>query len=259
MHYSRITKAATLRRAQILMLLLIAATLFAAALFAPARALADSPDRVPTAMAQPLPLQMARTYGAQQMIIATGTKIGSTTGTLRVFNLVDDSWVETLTVPARFGKKGLIDGTKRKEGSKTTPTGLWRMPAYLFGTHAKAPIGTKMGYRRITPRSWWSLKAGKTYNTWVEARSWPGERLANAPSAYEFAVSTGYNGRPNSCVYGRGTAIFLHVKGSGLTAGCISISRSDMIRVCKLLDPASKPVFAVGTLQRGKTTSIWAY
>jgi len=259
MQHARVEERVASRRAPLFAVPRISAALLAFTLLATAVAFLGSPSAALAATPQPLPLQMAQTLGAQQMVIATGSRLGSTTGTLRVFNLVDGSWVETLSVPARFGKKGLIDGARRKEGSKTTPTGIWRMPNWVFGTGSSAPIGTAMGYRRITSRSWWSRKPGRTYNTWVEARSWPGERLATARSAYEFAVSTGYNQRPNRCVYGRGTAIFLHVRGSGLTAGCIAISRADMIRVCRLLDPASRPVFAVGTLQRGRSTSIWAY
>ena len=238
----------------------LATVMLAATLVLPTAVLASGLTAVSLpATPTPLPVTMARTYGAQQMVVATGARLGSTDGALHVFNLVGGSWVETLTVPAKFGKKGLIDGLRRKEGSNTTPTGIWRMPGNVFGTHSAAPAGTLMGYRRIDSRSWWSSRRGKTYNAWVEARTWQGERLANSASAYEFAVSTGYNARPNRCIYGRGTAIFLHVSRGRLTAGCVAISRPDMIRVCRLLDPSRHPVFAIGTLQHGKATSIWAY
>ena len=164
-----------------------------------------------------------------------------------------------MSVPCRLGKRGLMNGTKRKAGNKTTPTGIWAMQGFVFGTHVRAPSGTKMSYRRITWKSWWSSKKGRTYNRWVEARRWRGERLANAPKAYEYAVATGFNQRPNRCVYGRGSGIFLHINGRGLTSGCVSISRSDMIRVCTLLDPAKHPSFAIGTLATGTPTSILAY
>jgi L,D-peptidoglycan transpeptidase YkuD (ErfK/YbiS/YcfS/YnhG family) len=207
----------------------------------------------------PLPLQMADIGDARQLLIATASKLGDTTGTLRVFDLVDGTWVETLTVSARFGKRGLMDGKKRVAGNKTTPTGMWAMPNYVFGTHVHAPNGSKMKFRRLNSRSWWSSKRGSTYNRWVQARRWTGEHIGGSPKAYEFAVSMGYNARPNPSVYGRGTGIFLHVRGSGLTAGCIAISRSNMIKVCRILDRSKKPHFAVGTLKRGSSTSIWAY
>jgi L,D-peptidoglycan transpeptidase YkuD (ErfK/YbiS/YcfS/YnhG family) len=207
----------------------------------------------------PLPSQMATTDGCSQLIVVTAGKLGDTTGTLQVFDKTGDTWVLKLTVVARLGKHGVIDGLKRKAGDNATPTGIWTMPDYVFGTHAHAPTGTKMRYRRMDAKSWWSSKRGATYNTWVEARSWTGEHIALSPKAYEFAVSTGYNAAPNTSVFGRGTGIFLHVGHPGLTAGCVEIARADMIRVCQLLDRTKHPHFAIGTLQRGTTTSIWAY
>jgi len=133
------------------------------------------------------------------------------------------------------------------------------VPGYIFGTHLRAPAGTKLRYRRITWKSWWSSKHGSTYNTWVEARRWPGERLANAPVQYEYAISTGYNAKPNHVRYGRGSGIFLHIFGKGLTSGCVSVSRSNMIRICTLLDPAKQPTFAVGTAAAGTPTATTAY
>jgi L,D-peptidoglycan transpeptidase YkuD (ErfK/YbiS/YcfS/YnhG family) len=209
--------------------------------------------------AVPLPLQMARVGDAKQLIIATGAKIGDKTGTLRFFDYENGAWVCTLTVPCRFGKNGLMNGKKRWAGNKTTPTGLWKMPKYVFGYAKHAPAGTKERYVRITKRSWWSSRRGSTYNRWVEAKHWPGEYLYGVVPQYEYAVSTGYNERPNESVYGRGSGIFLHIQGNGFTSGCVAIPRASMVRVLKLLDPAKAPAFAVGTLVRGSQTSIWAY
>lgn len=207
----------------------------------------------------PLPLQMARIGGARQLIVATAGKLGSTTGTLQFFDYEDGAWVCTLTARAKFGKRGLMDGAHRWAGNKTTPTGLWTMPNFIFGNHIHAPSGTKMRYRHITKKSWWSSKRGKTYNVWVNAKRWQGEHLYHVVPQYEYAVSMGYNAKPNRVVYGRGSGIFLHVQGKGLTAGCVAVSRTDMLRICRLLDPAKHPAFAVGTLRRGTKTSIWAY
>ena len=215
----------------------------------------DSSATTPTL----LPQRMAHIGAAKQLIVATGAKLGAKYGTLQFFDYVDGSWVCTMSVPCRFGKNGLMDGAHRWAGNKTTPTGIWTMPGYLFGTHPRAATGTKLRYRRITWKSWWSSKRGSTYNNWVEARKWPGERLANAPVQYEYAISTGYNAKPNHVRYGRGTGIFLHIYGKGLTAGCVSVSRGNMIRVSKLLDPAKLPTFAVGTTATGTPTAITAY
>jgi len=208
---------------------------------------------------RPLPLQMAHIGSARQLIVATGAKIGSKNGTLQFFNYEHGAWVCKMTVSARFGKRGLMDGTRRREGNKTTPTGLWKMPNFVFGYRRHVPSGAKMRYRRITRKSWWSSRHGRTYNTWVKARRWRGEHLYRVRPQYELAVSTGYNAKPNQSVYGRGTGIFLHVRGKGLTSGCVAISQGSMIKIVKMLDPSKHPAFAIGTLEPGSPTSIWAY
>ena len=48
------------------------------------------------------------------------------------------------------------------------------------------------------------------------------ERLRDYPTQYEWAVVTSFNSRQ---VKHRGGAIFLHVNGSGATAGCVSAPR----------------------------------
>lgn len=207
----------------------------------------------------PLPARLHGTGSAQQLIVATGAKLGAKTGRLEFWDLEKGAWVCTMSVPCRFGKRGLMDGTHRWAGNKTTPTGIWRMPDFVFGNLKSAPARTTMRYRHINGHSWWSSKRGRTYNTWVQARRWKGEYLYGVVPQYELAVSTGYNAKPNRSVYGRGSGIFLHVWGKGYTAGCIAISRADMYHVTRLLDPAKSPSFAVGTLASGTPTAIWAY
>ncbi len=207
-----------------------------------------------------IPERMASRLNARQLIVVTAPRLGSRDGMLRLFDYRDGDWVRKLAVPTRLGSRGLIDGLKRREGSRTTPTGIWRLPGFVFGTHRQPPTGLHLAYRQITARSWWSAEPGATYNTWVEtARAIAGERLADAPVQYEFAFSSGYNARPNPCVYGRGTAIFVHVFDPGYTRGCVSVSRADMIRLLRLLDHARRPACAIGTMRSGTRTCIFAY
>ncbi len=209
---------------------------------------------------------MARTlWGSTQMVVAVGDQVGSTHGTLYVFNKTGGRWVAVLTAPCRFGTYGLHDGLARTEGSRQTPTGIWEMGSFLFGQHESPPAGTKMPYRHIDENTYWSSERDATYNTWVESSSHvSGEHLIGVQQQYEYALSTGYNAPPNTTVQGRGTAIFLHIfdppdYNNGLSAGCVAVSRDDIIRVFQTLDPARRPSFAIGTLQAGTPTSIWAY
>lgn len=208
-----------------------------------------------------LPAQMAWVGDSQQVIVVTADRLGKTTGTVEVFELRNGTWIELLRAHAWLGRRGMRDGAHRVEGDRSTPTGIWRMPDFVFGAHPSAPSGTKMRYKHITMRTWWSGRRDKTFNTWVVRKGrWSGERLAHLTRYYEFAVSTGFNAKPNHVRMSRGYAIFLHVHArSGGTAGCVAVSRADMIRIVGLLDPSKKPRFASGTTRTGTPTSIWAY
>lgn len=169
-----------------------------------------------------------------------------------------------MNVEANFGKNGLVDGKKRKQGHLQTPTGIWSLGEFVFGLHPSAPEGTRMPYRAITQNSYWSSARDSTYNTWVN-RKVAGEHLIDADPQYEYAFNTGYNSLPNERVLGRGTAIFIHCfepPGNALgkyTHGCIAISPANMVRLFQELDPAKQPVCAIGTLKKGSKTSVWAY
>jgi L,D-peptidoglycan transpeptidase YkuD (ErfK/YbiS/YcfS/YnhG family) len=213
-----------------------------------------------------LPDRMARMLpGSRQIIVITGERLGSRSGRLRVFDRTGDGWVQVMDVPAAFGAKGLVDGLKRTAGHLQTPTGIWRIGSFLFGQHATPPVGTRMPYRHIRQDSWWSDERD-TYNTWVTSRTpIDGEHLADARVQYEYAFDSGYNAPPNEVVIGRGTAIFIHCSeppGNSLgkfTHGCVAVDRTAMKRLFRLLTPARRPTCAIGTLQKGSSTSIWAY
>ena len=207
-----------------------------------------------------VPERMASRLDARQLVVVTGAALGSRAGHLRVFRYHDGDWLRTMSVPARLGTNGLTDGRTRRAGTRTTPTGIWRLPGFAFGTHARGPRGLRLAWRHIGRRSWWSAEHDATYNTWVQtSRRIIGEHLADYPGPYEFAISSGFNARPNRCVYGRGTAIFLHVIHPGYSAGCVMLARADMLRLLRLLDPRARSACAIGTLQAGTQTSIRAY
>lgn len=221
---------------------------------------APAPGHVPT-----IPDRMARVPSStSQMLVFTGPKLGSNTGTLRIFERRIGGWVQVFSAAARCGNNGLTGGETRQQGTRTTPTGIWWIGSFVFGQHPQPPSGTRMPYRHITDNSWWSAEAA-TYNTWVESSSHVnGEHLAGVPIQYEYALSTGYNAPPNKTVIGRGTAIFLHIFDppdyhGGFSAGCVAISRDDIVRVFRIVDPKKKPSFAIGTEAKGTPTSIWAY
>ncbi|MFJ4965590.1 L,D-transpeptidase [Streptomyces sp. NPDC088729] len=199
--------------------------------------------------APPLPDRMADTGGGSQLITAQAPDTGSTTGTVTWWERRGGAWAAAGSAPARFGARGLAEGATRRQGTNTTPTGLYDLP-YAFGIE-EAPAGTASRYRRVTDRSWWCQDNESTsYNRWVEplpadCRAEEAEHLAAYRPQYTHALVIGFNyDRP---VRGRGAGIFLHVNGRGATAGCVSVPADAMAAILAWADPGRRPHIAVGT------------
>ena len=113
----------------------------------------------PPAPAPPLPARMADTGGGTQLITAVAPDRASTTGTVTWWDREDGRWVRRGSAAARFGARGLAAGTSRRQGTNTTPTGLYGLP-YAFGIKAAptpggarttAPAPTTAGPSRARP------------------------------------------------------------------------------------------------------------
>lgn len=141
----------------------------------------------------------------------------------------------------RIGANGTVAGTRRRQGSLTTPRGTYTMTE-AFGLAARPR--TAMPYRRAGARDYWvEDNASRWYNTWRNAaqggfRTDPdnAERIADYPVQYRYAVVVDFN-RPPHAVRNRGAGIFLHVKGSGATAGCVAVTRVHMLAVLATIRP----------------------
>ncbi|MFD6421137.1 L,D-transpeptidase [Streptomyces sp. NPDC060198] len=198
---------------------------------------------------RPLPGLLADTGGGRQLIVAEAPDAGSTTGTVTWWELRRGRWARAGSAPARFGAAGLAEGSTRRQGTDTTPTGLYDLP-YAFGLR-QAPAATAYPYRRVTEGSWWCQDNGaRDYNRWVEplpsdCRAAEAEHLITYPTQYARAMVIGFNyAKP---VRGRGAGIFLHVGGEGATAGCVSVAAEAMDRVLAWADPAKHPHIVIGT------------
>ncbi|MFI6105420.1 L,D-transpeptidase [Streptomyces sp. NPDC051310] len=204
---------------------------------------------LPPAEGAPLPARMADTGGGTQLITAEAPHAGSTTGTVSWWDRRGGRWARAGSTTARFGANGLVDGARRRQGTSTTPTGLYSLP-YAFGIQA-APPGTGFAYRRVTRDSWWCQdNRSRSYNRWVEGlpadcRAAESEHLLTYGRQYAHALVTGFNyARP---VRGRGAGIFLHVAGDGPTAGCVSVPLRAMERILAWAEPGRRPHIAIGT------------
>ncbi|MFE9441626.1 L,D-transpeptidase [Streptomyces sp. NPDC006602] len=215
-----------------------------------------APGGGPTA---PLPARMADTGGGSQLITAVAAQAGSTSGTVTWWDRRSGQWVKAGSAAARFGAKGLVEGAVRRQGTNTTPTGLYSLP-YAFGIKG-APGGTTYKYRAVREHSWWCQdNDSRSYNRWVEprpadCRAAEAERLISYGTQYAYAMVIGFNyAEP---VRGRGAGIFLHVNGRGSTAGCVSVSAAAMRRILRWAEPGKGPHIAIGT--RSGRTAITRY
>jgi L,D-peptidoglycan transpeptidase YkuD (ErfK/YbiS/YcfS/YnhG family) len=192
---------------------------------------------------------MADTGGGTQLITAVAARTGSTTGTLTWWDLRNGQWVRAGSAKARFGANGLVEGASRRQGTSTTPTGLYDLP-YAFGIRT-APDGATYKYRPVRESSWWCQdNASRSYNRWSEprakdCRAAESEHLISYEKQYAHAMVIGFN--YTEPVRGRGAGIFLHVNGDGATAGCVSVSADAMRRILRWAGPGDDPHIAIGT------------
>jgi L,D-peptidoglycan transpeptidase YkuD (ErfK/YbiS/YcfS/YnhG family) len=168
----------------------------------------------------------------------------------------DGHWHRVLDVrDGRIGYGGLVAPGKRVQGSGTTPLGTTRLIS-SFGRHPRGD-GWDLPYRRIQPGDFWvEDNRSDHYNRYRNQsqggfRWWlapskvdSSERLSDFPVAYEYSVVTSYNYADQ--VRHRGAGIFLHVNGSGATAGCVSAPRWFLKAMMQRLDPTQVPLMAVG-------------
>lgn len=169
--------------------------------------------------------------------------------------LRDGRWERKLqTADGRIGYGGLVAGSRRHQGTGTTPLGTYDLP-WAFGTHRADPAWD-LAYRRIRPGDFWVEDNGSDfYNRYRNQRQggfrWrlpasdvnASERLTDYPVQYEWAIVTSFN---HDQVRHRGAGIFLHVNGSGATAGCVSAPRRFLRALMRRLDPDRSPVIAIG-------------
>lgn len=149
----------------------------------------------------------------------------------------DGSYVRSLgPYKARIGRNGLAPAGGKREGDGRTPRGNFALRTG-FGTAADP--GTAVSWLRVGSKDVWvDDPASSLYNE--HARLPARGRWASAErmdqSAYRYAQVIGYN--PHNTP-GRGSAIFLHLATGGATAGCVSLSAGNLLRVLRWQRPGA--------------------
>ncbi len=155
-----------------------------------------------------------------------------------------------LTRTARIGRNGTVAGSKRKQGSGTTPRGTYTITE-TFG-NGVAPY-TSMPYHRVRKGDYWvEDNQSRYYNNLRNSadggfRWWlpqsdvnSSENLRAYGAQYRYVAVINFNRAPDKRVAYRGAGIFLHVKTDRATAGCIGITAAQMRRVLRYLRPGDK-------------------
>ncbi|MDX6371123.1 MAG: hypothetical protein QOD98_111 [Nocardioidaceae bacterium] len=171
------------------------------------------------------------------------------------WKLTDTGWQARFSADdGRIGYGGLVRGTKRVQGTGTTPLGTYALP-WAFGIDA-ADARWKVRYRQVESGDFWVQDNESAYYNryrnqaeggfrWWLPKSDPdsSERLTDFHHQYRIAVVTDFN---TAQVRHRGAGIFLHVNGPAATSGCVSAPGAFMDKLMRVLDPARVPVIAVG-------------
>ena len=151
--------------------------------------------------------------------------------TVTFWKLTDTGWRARFSADdGRTGYGGLVAGTRRVQGSGTTPLGTYGLP-WAFGLQTPED-GWGLRYRQVEAGDFWVEDNGSAYYNRYRNQAQGGfrwrlpagaengsERLTDYPRQYRIAVVTDFN---HAQVRHRGAGIFLHVNGAGATAGCVS-------------------------------------
>ncbi|MEU9036137.1 L,D-transpeptidase family protein [Streptomyces sp. NPDC048352] len=173
---------------------------------------------------------------ARQLVLVTGKAPDSSDSTVTFFTRTGAGadWSPAGHWPARNGAKGW--STEREYGDLTSPQGVFSLTD--AGGLLPAPPGTKLPYdqdRAFVP-------SGLGVN---------GESL---DGSFDYVVAIDYNRRTGVSPLDpampegedKGGNIWLHVDHDGPSQGCVGLPKEAMEQLLRTLDPAAKPVIAMG-------------
>ncbi len=146
------------------------------------------------------------------------------------------------TVPVALGRAGIL--ANKREGDGGTPRGTFRPRQLWWRADRHARPRTFLPVRAIGPGdAWCEDPEDRHYNQPVRLPPGRGgDRLRRDDHLYDFIVEIDHNTHPR--IAGRGSAVFLHLarEGFGPTAGCVSMTKSAMLRLLQRIGPETKIV-----------------
>lgn len=140
------------------------------------------------------------------------------------------------------GRGGIAE--KQREGDGITPVGVWPLRNVLYRPDRLSPPDTTLAVSPLAPSDGWcEAPDDPDYNRMI-ALPHPAasDSLWRQDALYDLVLVVGYNDAP--VVPGRGSAIFIHVarENYGPTAGCVALTRGDLLDALAQLQPGDRLV-----------------
>ncbi|MDB5574690.1 MAG: putative exported protein of unknown function [Tardiphaga sp.] len=145
-----------------------------------------------------------------------------------------------LIIPVALGRGGIL--ANKIEGDGGTPRGVFHpRQVWLRADRVQRPA-TILPVRAITPDdAWCEDPADRRYNCPIR---WDGsgDRLVRDDHLYDIIIEIDHNTNPR--VAGRGSAVFLHLAREGFkpTAGCVAMTRNNLLGLLTRLGRETKIV-----------------
>ena len=146
---------------------------------------------------------------------------------------------KNLELKCTLGKAGV--GIKKREGDNITPKGTYKIINIFYRKDRIKKISSKFQLIGITKKiGWCDDPRSEYYNQLIKLPTeYSHEKFFRKDNIYDLVLVLNYNMRP--IIKNKGSAIFIHVaKKNKKTAGCIALSKMDLITLIKKIDKKTK-------------------
>ena len=130
----------------------------------------------------------------------------------------------------------------KREGDGASPRGAWQLRRLFYRADRLLPPCSGLKPVALRPHDGWCETVGdRNYNRLVRLPyAAAHETMQRQDQLYDLVIELSHNERPR--VQGRGSAVFFHLRrpDGGPTAGCIAVSRDDMLKILRLVGPKTR-------------------
>ncbi|MFT4550508.1 MAG: L,D-peptidoglycan transpeptidase YkuD (ErfK/YbiS/YcfS/YnhG family) [Verrucomicrobiales bacterium] len=198
-----------------------------------------------------------------QMVVTTTDNWDSSTGKLQCYERTKKGWQPVFDNPIAvlLGRNGLAwgrglhsdaeTGKHKREGDGRAPAGVFKI-GKIYTHDASLPQGVSFPFHQIGKWDAWVddpklaeynkhvVVDSKRVPSWFEK-----QKMRHGDAAYRWLIEVRHNADPPKP--GHGSAIFFHTRRGPdrKTAGCTSMSSTDLIRLMKWLSEDKKPQYVL--------------